>query len=219
MSDSGTITDREFTAMKELGSHSVLDRFAGFIGICLAAASIILSGWGCASAQSLWDPASGDLFMENRAHRIGDIVTILVEETAQATQKASTKTAGESKLSAGDGKGLMKWLKLSSANSSSDFNGDGETTRSGTIRARITASIVQKLPNGNLVLRGNRKIRVNRETQEIVVSGTARPHDITPENTVLSSYLADAEIKYKGEGSIGHLQKPGLLHKIVHFLF
>lgn len=185
----------------------------------MAAVLFLLTPCSPATAQSLWDSGAGDLFTENRAHRVGDIVTVLIEETAQATQKASTKTAGESKLSAGDGKGLMKWLKLSSANSSSDFSGDGETTRSGTVRARVTASIVQKLPNGNLMIRGNRKIRVNRETQEIVVSGIVRSQDISPDNTVLSSSLADAEIKYKGDGSIGHLQKPGLLHKIVHFLF
>lgn len=171
------------------------------------------------SAISLWNKARQDVFAERSALRIGQIVTILIEEKATATQTSSTSTKGESDLSAGPGQGLMKWLGASSASSDSEFKGDGSTSRTGRLQASITATIVKKLPNGNLKIKGIRKVRVNRETQDIEISGTVRPEDISPDNTILSSYIADAEIKYKGQGAFSHVQRPGLLQKIMHFLF
>jgi flagellar L-ring protein precursor FlgH len=194
--------------------------YSAFSGSVLAlSVFLIFFNTSALLATSLWNQGNGDLFSERRARSVGDTVTILIEESSTATQRTSTKTSGESKVSTGAGQGVMKFLSLNSADSKSDFNGDGETTRSGSLKARITATIMKRLPNGNYFIKGERKIRVNRETQEIVVTGVVRGEDITPENTVLSSYIADAEIKYKGEGAFGHTQRPGLLQKIVHFLF
>lgn len=191
-------------------------RTAAIFGLVAVALFLNIS---FAGATSLWKQDNGDMYGERRARRVGDTITILIEESSSATQRTSTKTSGESKLSTGAGQGIMKFLTQNSADSKSDFNGDGETTRSGSLTARITATIMKRLPNGNLFVQGERRVRVNRETQEIVVTGVVRPEDITPENTVLSSFIANAEIKYKGDGAFSHTQRPGLLQKIAHFLF
>jgi flagellar L-ring protein precursor FlgH len=174
---------------------------------------------GCVHASSLWKTDQNDVFAERSALRIGQIVTILIQEKATASQTSSTQTKGESDILAGPGMGLMKWLGASGASSDTEFNGDGSTSRTGTLTASITATIVKKLANGNLQIQGTRKVRVNRETQEIEISGTVRPEDISPDNTIMSSYIANAEIKFKGRGAFSHVERPGLFQKLMHFLF
>jgi len=83
----------------------------------------------------------------------------------------------------------------------------------------MTAKVVEVLPNGNLVIEGRQTIVINGEEQVIVVSGIVRPQDIEPDNTVLSTYIADATIVYNGTGPIGDAQEPGLLTRLLNWLF
>src|SRR5690606_40090483 len=86
----------------------------------------------------------------------------------------------------------------------------GSRTRGGSLNARMTAQVVDVLPNGNLLIEGRQTIIVNEEEQISVVSGIVRPQDIAPDNTVLSTFIADATITYSGTGPIAEKQKPGL---------
>ena len=171
-------------------------------------------------AASVWDDRARELYSEHRARNVGDIVTIIISESSTASSKAATEATEENTLSTNAGVGLLRFLSASSGGAKNDFKGEGTTSRTGSLSAKITAMITKKLPNGNLVIEGVRRVRMNRETEEIVLSGVVRPQDITEQNTVLSTYVANAEIKYKGAGSVGgNLQCPGFLNKVFNFLF
>jgi flagellar L-ring protein FlgH len=178
---------------------------------------------------SLWDD-SGDLsrmFINAKAHRIGDILTVRIVEASNAANKASTKTERSSSMSAGlntffnaekrfpaDQPFFNPFGKVG-ASIDSEFDGAGSTARSGALNAFMTARIVDILPNGNLAIEGNREVRVNHENQIITLTGLVRPRDISADNIVQSTYIADARISYSGTGIINDRQKPGWFTRIM----
>ncbi len=93
----------------------------------------------------------------------------------------------------------------------SDFKGDGDTARTGRITGTITAKVVEVLPNGNLVIESRKEIIVNNEKEILVLRGIIRPDDISQNNTILSQYVADAQIYLVGEGTLGDKQSQGWL--------
>jgi len=160
-------------------------------------------------------------------------------ETSQASKKANTKTGRESSIDAGidnafgwenkikeltslgndkvrSGLNLSSLAKGSITNS---FDGSGETSRNESMTASITARVVDVMPNGNLFIQGVREIKVNNEEQFITLSGLIRPVDISPDNTVLSSYIADAKISYSGRGVVSDKQRPGWLMRAIDFVW
>ncbi|MGD9366631.1 MAG: flagellar basal body L-ring protein FlgH [Desulfobacteraceae bacterium] len=178
---------------------------------------------------SLWveHGAMGELFINPKARHVGDIVTIKIVETSSASNKASTDTDRTTSL----GVGLTGFFNLEdkfSTNSKffnpfapvqsdyeSEFQGSGTTVRSGALTAYITARIVQILPNGNFIIEGNREVRVNNENQVITLTGVVRPRDITADNVIQSTYIADAKISYSGSGIVNDQQRPGWLMRIL----
>ncbi|MEJ2639195.1 MAG: flagellar basal body L-ring protein FlgH [Desulfosarcinaceae bacterium] len=182
---------------------------------------------------SLWTDQSdfGSLFTNPKARRVGDIVTIRIVESSSATNKASTQTGRSSSVSAGVDNFFGLENKYS-ANSpffnpfgkvggglESDFGGSGTTKRSGDLTATITARVIDILPNGNLIVMGSREVMVNREKQQITLSGIVRPRDISAENVVLSNYIADAKISYSGSGVINDRQRPGWLARALDIIW
>lgn len=176
----------------------------------------------------------GGFFQDLRAFKVGDLVTVNIVETSKASKKASTKTERTSSIEAGIENLLgyetkfRKWGNLPRAfdnatmfkgSISNKFDGSGFTIRDESMTASITAMVVEVLPNGNLVIRGSREIRVNNETQFIVLSGIIRPVDISPDNTILSSYIANAKIEYTGRGPISDKQRPGWLARLIDFVW
>jgi flagellar L-ring protein precursor FlgH len=99
---------------------------------------------------------------------------------------------------------------------SSEFDGEGETTRSGTLSAFITCRVVDVMPNGNLKIVGTREVMVNHENQLIILSGVIRPRDITDDNIILSTFISDAKIAYSGSGIIDDRQRPGWLANLLN---
>jgi flagellar L-ring protein FlgH len=180
--------------------------------------------------------ASGEmstLFQDTKARRNGDIVTVKIEESSKASNKANTKTARDSSTTAGIDAMLgvetwwqdkvLRWLgsdmpKVNPFGSASvkggmksDFEGDGSTTRSGDLTAYITCRVTEVMPNGNLRIVGTREVMVNHETQVIILSGTIRPRDISSANVIRSIFVSDAKIAYSGSGVIDDRQRPGWL--------
>lgn len=181
------------------------------------------------ASGSLWTEHNdmGSLFTNPKARRIGDIVTIRIVESSSATNKASTQTGRSSSVSASvDGFfGLENDYPANTASFNpfsrvaggveNEFDGSGTTKRSGDLTATITARVVDILPNGNLIVMGSREVMVNREKQEITLSGIVRPRDISSENIILSNYIADAKISYSGSGVINDRQGPGWLARAI----
>ena len=99
------------------------------------------------------------------------------------------------------------------------FDGSGSTSRDESMTASITARVVRLMPNGNLYIKGTRQVKVNNETQFIPLSGLIRREDISPNNTVLSSYIADASIEYTGSGPVSDKQRAGWLGRAVDFVW
>jgi len=183
--------------------------------------------------NSLYIAGSGlnGLFLDTKARTAGDIVTVKIEESSKATNKANTKTARDSSLSAGIETFMgvedwwqdkvLRWLgsnmpKVNPFGSASikgsmtsDFEGDGSTTRSGDLTAYITCRVTEVLPNGNLRIVGTREVMVNHENQVIILSGVIRPRDIGDDNIVRSIFVADAKIAYSGSGVVDDRQRPG----------
>lgn len=178
---------------------------------------------------------SRDFFQDLRAYKVGDLVTVNIVETSSASKSASTQTGKDSSINAGIDNVLgweskMRHLtsfgnsdvrnnydnsNLFKGSLSNSFSGTGSTSRGDRMTAYITARVIDVKPNGNLHIQGTREIRVNSETQIIVLSGLIRPSDISPDNTILSSNLADARIEYVGTGAISDKQRPGWLTRAV----
>lgn len=181
---------------------------------------MVLAAITSASAESLWTPASGSLIADKKARQVGDIVTILIVESTSSVQKAST--GFDKKIEHGNDVGvgfLMKNLPEIGISSGQKGSSSGQTSRTSNFVAKITATVTKVLPNGNLEVEGTRTIETNKEKQEIKLTGTVRQQDISPDNTVLSTYLADAEIKSTGKGPIGDRQKEGFISQLIKWLF
>ena len=179
--------------------------------------------------NSLWGRSStgGYLFMDSKAKTVGDIITINIIEQASASGNASTKTGRKSSLSAGIPSffGIEKSAtkrnpnldptSLLKASTDNNFNGSGQISRSGKITATITARVTQVLSNNNLVIRGTRQVTINNEQQLLIIQGIIRPEDISPDNIIDSSSIAEAQIIYTGKGVVSDKQNPGWLTRVV----
>jgi len=191
-------------------------------------------------AGSLWSEGRGSLFTDHRARQVGDIVTIQVKETASASKSAKTDlnrkndvkfgipsvfgleaaaNARKARVATANGNGASAiGLDLSSllaASSSKKFAGDGSTERSGKLDATLTAVVTRRLPSGNLVIEGRRRINLNEENQYILLTGIIRPEDISPTNTISSTQIADASISYYGVGAVADQQRQGWFATVV----
>ncbi len=177
---------------------------------------------GALYAQDMRQNAFSSLFSDQKAFRIGDAITIEVVESSQASNNAQT-SGGRSSDIGFSGSGMLDNTALPSAdlglNSANEFQGSGATKTTGMIRTKISATIDSVLTNGNLYIRGSRKISINGEEQLIHLSGIVRISDIRADNSVLSYNISEAEIVLEGNGLIDNYQHPGWLTKLFHWLF
>lgn len=178
------------------------------------------------SSTSLWHSGAEltKAYDDHRARRIGDLVTVVVVESSEASREASTDLGRDTEvdfgidtmLGAPDHLGLPDLYKGGNdfsphvaASTSNSFSGGGSTKRKETLRTNVAARVIEILHDGNMIVEGRRQVEVNNDIQYIYVRGMARPVDISPNNTISSSSLADAEIVYNGTGAIANEQKPG----------
>lgn len=171
--------------------------------------------------NSLWHTGARAFFRDQRAGRVGDILTVVVtindqaqiaNETKRSRANSDTATMPnllgfESKLS----KILPSAVKASSlvdTTSALSNDGKGSVTRQEQIDLRIAAEIIQVLPNGNLVVQGKQQVGVNFDMRELTISGIIRPQDISSTNSITYDQIAEARIEYGGKGSIQDVQQP-----------
>ena len=177
-------------------------------------------------ADSLWgDQVRLAAYSDRKAVAVGDIITVVVQESNVTTKEANTKTSKDSSLDAsissflfspGASKFLTKGGQLPAMKmSSSDaFTGGGAVKKSDSINARFAVRVVDVLPNENLLIEGSRQTSFSGETQTVRLRGTVRRADVTPANTVLSYQLADLQLKYGNSGSVSDSQSKGWFGKI-----
>ncbi len=174
-----------------------------------------------ALAESLW-PAQGDsLYKDKKAFKIGDVLTVNVMESASARHQINTNAKKSSSNSISWGSQHSKGVPFSDfgIGGSENFTGGGRSARSGDLTGKITVRVTDVLPNGNLVINGNRVITVNDERQVMEITGIVRPEDVTAENAVLSQLIADAQIKYTGKGAVAEKARLGIISRFLSMLF
>ncbi|MDX8397121.1 MAG: flagellar basal body L-ring protein FlgH [Mariprofundaceae bacterium] len=172
---------------------------------------------------SLWNNTGATMFTDQKARDVGDLVTVLVSESASATRKLGTKKNKNSSHKTGVAAALGYETSLSAKNpnfkpstaldlsNSKNFDGSGETTNSDTLTASITSVVTEVFPNGNLRIQGRRQVTINNQPQALVFSGVIRPLDITTDNTIPSSKVAQAIISYGGGGDLASVVHEGWL--------
>ncbi|HHY14757.1 MAG TPA: flagellar basal body L-ring protein FlgH, partial [Firmicutes bacterium] len=125
-----------------------------------------------------------------------------------------------SDVSVGPGVGVLADLiPLLKVGGGDTFKADGSTTRGGSLTAKITTRVVESLPNGTMRIEGKQKIMINGEEQEIIISGLVRNRDVAPDNTILSTFVADAEIAFMGTGIVADKNSPGIITRLFNWLF
>jgi len=215
--------------------RNMLVRF-GFVMSLVLAGSVVRRVQ--ANGAPEWRMATS-MYGDEKARRIGDLVTVIVEEKSSASKAANSSsgksTSGSGSLSVGhpyytkdDGKGdgpIAQPTAWSSATMPAwnwqmahDFKGGGETTSEEDLASTMTARVLDVLPNGSLLLEGRRVVQLQEEKVQMVLTGMVRPRDIAADNTVSSSRLADASIRYETSGPISRDQKRGLFTRMVNWI-
>jgi flagellar L-ring protein precursor FlgH len=169
--------------------------------------------------NSLWRNGSRAFFKDQRAHQVGDIMTVKVKITDKANFENETSRSRTNKENSGVtdfiGSKMIKNPATSllpgrilTADSDAQSEGKGSINRQEALLTNVATVVTQVLPNGNLVIEGKQEIRVNYEVRELIVAGIVRPEDIESDNTIESTKIAQARIAYGGRGQITDVQQP-----------
>lgn len=152
------------------------------------------------------------LFEDAKAHNVGDIVTINLVENTQAKKSASTSTSKNTATAMTNPTVFGHSIPMNSGLSSNNkFAGAGDSAQSNQLSGAVTAVVVQRLPNGNLMIRGDKLLELNQGTETVHVEGMVRPIDIAPDNSITSDRVALAKITYKGRGTLADANAQGWL--------
>ncbi|QQO36712.1 flagellar basal body L-ring protein FlgH [Bradyrhizobium diazoefficiens] len=168
--------------------------------------------------NSLWRNGSRAFFKDQRAHQVGDLLTVAVNITDKANIENDTQRSRTNKEDSGitdfiGAKTITQANKILpgrilTADSTASSEGKGSVDRKEALQTNVAAVVTQVLPNGNLVVEGKQEIRVNYEIRELIVAGIVRPEDIQSDNTIDSTKIAQARIAYGGRGQIMDVQQP-----------
>jgi flagellar L-ring protein precursor FlgH len=164
------------------------------------------------------------LFENATARRVGDTLTIRLNERTNASKSSSTTTSKESSVDLPGptiaGRPVTvngtEVLQMGLENSTS-FDGKGDSSQSNRLEGQVTVTVAQRLPNGNLLIRGQKWIAINQGKEYVRIQGIVRPIDIDPDNSVSSLKVADAMISYGGKGTLADANAPGLLTRFFNF--
>ncbi len=169
--------------------------------------------------NSLWRNGSRAFFKDQRAHQVGDILTVKVN----ITDKANFANETQRSRSNSEDSGVTDFIgsktiktpaaailpgRILTADSTASSDGKGSINRQEALQTNVAGVVTQVLPNGNLVIEGRQEIRVNFEIRELIVAGIVRPEDIESDNTIDSTKIAQARIAYGGRGQISDVQQP-----------
>ncbi|OGC22102.1 hypothetical protein A2291_07140 [candidate division WOR-1 bacterium RIFOXYB2_FULL_42_35] len=178
-----------------------------------------------ARADSIWNKDSSTPYSTRKAYKVGDIVNIIILESTSAQNKAGTTTDVKDDLGAKLTHTLQRLSPIVGTNNSvagqwsNKYSGDGKTSRTSSVQARIAAWVTNVLPNGNLAIKGKHQVGVNDELQEITIVGVIRPQDISGANTLYSYQVANASLTVKGTGTVAETESPGWLTRMINWIF
>ena len=169
---------------------------------------------------SLYQDVYGlNLFDDRKAHFVGDVITVTLSERTVSRKSSGVATGKKSSVdfNAGPLLGANPTLKgrelTTSLEQDRTFDGSADADQSNSLQGNITVTVAEILPNGNLIVRGEKWITLNRGDEFIRISGMIRPDDIAPDNTILSTRLANAKISYSGTGELANSSSMGWLSR------
>lgn len=182
--------------------------------------------------NSLWQASRQTFFKDQRAHKVGDILTVMIAINDTADIKNKTERSRDG----GENQGLTNFLGIESQlskvlpeavdpsslvdmNSTSTSTGDGKIQRGETINLKLAAMVMQVLPNGNFVIQGRQQVRVNYELRDLELQGVIRPEDILNNNSISYEKIAEARISYGGKGTVSDLQQPRYGQQVFDVVF
>ena len=175
-----------------------------------------------ANNGSIYSTSSPGLFSsDKRAHQVGDILTVQLSETFSSTKSVTSQSAKEDSIGAEVGPtGVLKnFMGLGgSVQKSNSFKGSGSASQSNSLSGFISATVVKVYPNGNLEIKGQKRLRLTDGSEYIRLAGIVRPQDISASNTVSSNLIAEAQIEYVGSGTLSNESKPGWGSKLFRAL-
>lgn len=167
------------------------------------------------------------LYEDMRARRVGDVITIVLTERTNASKQASTSTSKDTSIEVENPTLFGRELRFdlprpfnsskqnatlaTSVDSSNAFDGEGDSAQSNSLTGNITVTVAEVLPNGNLIVQGQKRVTINQGDEVVRFSGIVRPQDISPDNTVVSTKVANARIAYVGEGMLADANSQGWL--------
>lgn len=196
--------------------------------ICLVIIALACTWNMPARAQGLFsDPSEASSLYQDRkprrASKIGDILTVLITENTTATNRSNTDTKKENTtgINSEQGIGPLSFIPGFGLNSSAStaYKGNGSTTRSQQIQARVSVTVVGLKPNGDLIVEGNRVIDINGEREAVFLSGAVNPKIIPATNTIESYRISDLQVSYKGKGIIHEGVRPGIFVRVMNWIF
>lgn len=176
---------------------------------------------------AIYQPATFiELFRNNRAYRVGDILTVVLEEKTDAVSRSATTTAKDNTINLGapnlfgmpvthNGNSILS----AGVESSRNFSGSGNSSQSNSLEGNVTLMVTRVLSNGNLMISGEKIVSINQAAESIRVSGIIRPQDIRPDNTVLSSRVSDARVIYGGAGTLADANTKGWVSRFLSSRF
>lgn len=163
----------------------------------------------------------GDLAMDFRATRVGDVVTVVVAEQASATAQGTTATKRASSASASVNslfgpRSTGALTNLADLSGQQQLAGQGSTSRQSTLTTTLSARVIKVLPSGNLILEGTKAVAINSESQLVSIRGIVRPIDIGPDNSIASNRVADLEVRINGKGVVNDaIHRPNMLYRLL----
>ncbi|MBQ7704092.1 MAG: flagellar basal body L-ring protein FlgH [Selenomonadaceae bacterium] len=182
-------------------------------------AAFLLTASANVEARSLWADNTWGMFADKKARDVGDILTIIISESTTQTATKSRANSKSGSTSLGAGTGIFHFLAAASASGSDSFQANGSATDTNRFSGRITVTVVEVLPNDNMIVEGTQSIWQNRDEHKITLRGIVRRADVTSSNTVPSTKVADATVKFDGKGPLNAKQRQGILTQIFNFLF
>ena len=167
---------------------------------------------------SLYQPSNMLLFEDPRPHKIGDLLTVVLQESTNASKTASTATTKSDSNTLTSptlfGSPITKGgteILNTDFSQDRDFSGDGDSSQSNSLTGNITVTVVDVLANNNLIVQGEKWLTLNQGDEYVRIKGVVRPRDVRADNTVLSTRIADAQIAYSGEGFVHDSNEQGWL--------
>ena len=185
--------------------------------------AVLLLMWsGNAFAGSLWND-NANWFADERPGRVGDIVTVLVNERTDASDEADMTAKKETTYKVNEGQrgtGILQFIRgLTEIKTENEAKGNGNVERTHSATTTIACLVTEVLPNGNLVIEGTRDVRTSEEVLQLQLAGVIMPQDVNADNQISSRLIANAEIAVKGRGTISRTQKPGIISQILQTVF